>query len=126
MLILIPYLIFFITALTLVVLRIARPNARYAWLIAIGGAILALLSVCIWLAQMPATLTLLVWKPSALLIHPILFRADGFSWPYAVSLSALTLAILLTAVARPTFTNSYTWSGTLAFGWLGLMAVTPN
>ncbi len=126
MLILIPYLIFFITALTLVVLRIARPNARYAWLIAIGGAILALLSVCIWLAQMPATLTLLVWKPSALFIHPILFRADGFSWPYAVSLSALTLAILLTAVARPTFTNSYTWAGTLALGGLGLMAVTAN
>lgn len=126
MLILVSSSLFFITSLALVILRIARPNARYSWLIAIGGAFLAFIGIFGWLAQIPATLTLLTWQPNTLFTSPILFRADGISWPYAISISAVTLTVLLTAAARPIFTNSYTWAGSLALGGLGLLAVTAN
>ncbi len=126
MLIFISCFILFGTALALIVLRITQSNARYSWLVAIGGAILALMSVFIWRAQIPVTLTLLAWQPVSLFVSPISFRADGLSWAYALSLSAVTLTVLLTAVTRPTLTNSYTWAGTLALGGLGLLAITAN
>jgi hypothetical protein len=97
---------------------------RYAWLAAVGGGMLALISVFIWLTQMPFDLILPAWQPRTLFVNPILFRADGLSWPFATSISALILTALLTTVARSTFINSYTWAGTLALGGLGLLAVT--
>ncbi len=126
MLIIVSCLLFFVTALALMVLLITQPNARYAWLVAVGGGTLALVSVFIWLAQMPFDLALPAWKPLTLFLNPISFRADGLSWPFAVSISALTLTILLTVVSQPAFTNSYTWAGTLALGGLGILAVTAN
>jgi hypothetical protein len=126
MLIFVTFFVFFGTALTLVILRITQPGTRYSWLVAVGGAILGLVSVFLWLAQMPLTFTLLSWQPRTLFINPILFRADGLSWPYALSLSAVTLTVLITAVTRPAFTNSYSWAGALALGGLGLLAVTAN
>lgn len=126
MLILISCLLLFITALTLIVLRVAQPNARYTWLVAVGGAMLALVSVFIWLAQMPFDLMLPAWQPVTLFTSPILFRADGISWPFAFGIAALTLSILLTAVTRPVFVNSFAWVGILALGGLGILAVTAN
>jgi hypothetical protein len=126
MLILISCLLLFITALALAALRLIRPNAQYAWLAAIGGGILAVISVVIWLAQMPFDLALPAWQPTTLFMNPILFRADGVSWPFALSIAGLTLTVLLTAVARPVFINSYAWAGTFALGGLGILAVTAN
>ncbi|MDO8754483.1 MAG: hypothetical protein Q7J80_11355 [Anaerolineales bacterium] len=126
MLILISCLLLFVTALTLIVLRAAQPNARYTWLVAVGGAMLALVSVFIWLAQMPFDLVLPAWQPARLFTAPILFRADGISWPFAFGIAGLTLSILLTAVTRPVFVNSFAWVGTLALGGLGILAVTAN
>ncbi|MFN8413363.1 MAG: hypothetical protein U0Z26_13325 [Anaerolineales bacterium] len=71
-------------------------------------------------------ISLPAWQPVELFITPIIFHADKLSWPYALSLSALTLAILLTAVGRPNFTNSFTWAGTLALGGIGILAVTAD
>lgn len=126
MLILISCLLLFITALVLIVLRVSRPNTQYAWLIGVGGAMLAMISVFVWLAQMPFELVLPAWQPTTLFTNPIVFRADEASWPFALSITALTLAVFLTAVARPVFTNSFAWAGTLALGSLGVMAVTAN
>ena len=126
MLILISCLLLFVTALVLIVLSVIQPNARYAWLTAVGGAMLAMGSVFIWLAQMPFDLVLPAWQPGTLSVNPILFHADGLSWPFALSITALTLTVLLTAVARSTVTNSYTWAGALALGGLGLLAVTAG
>ena len=103
MLILITCLLLFVTALTLIVLRVFLPAARYAWLVAAGGSMLALLSVFLWLGQMPFELVLPAWQPSSLFSTPIHFRADEISWPFAVSIAALTLAALLTAVTQPVF-----------------------
>jgi hypothetical protein len=126
MLILISCLLLFVTALALMVLQVTQPNARYAWLVAVGGAMLALVSVFIWLAQMPFDFTLPAWQPRTVFINPILFRADKLSWPFALSITALTLTILLTAITRSAVTNSFTWAGTLALGGIGLLAVTAD
>lgn len=126
MLILVSSLLLFASALALIILRIVQPNARYVFLVAVGGAILALASVFAWLPQLPFDIALPAWKPATLFVNPILFRADDVAWPFALSIAALTLAVLLTAVARPAFTNSFTWAGTLALGGLGILAVTAG
>ena len=126
MLILISCLLLFVTALTLVILRVVQPNVRYAWLVAAGGSMLALLSVFTWLAQMPFDFALPAWQPVTLFPSPILFRADGVSWALSISIAALTLSILLTAVTGSVFTNSLAWTGSLALGGMGILAVTAN
>ncbi|MBI5352634.1 MAG: hypothetical protein HZB50_08375 [Chloroflexi bacterium] len=126
MLIFISCLLFFVTALALMALRLTRLTERFSWLVAVGGAMLAFTSVFIWLAQMPFSLELPAWQPLSLFVSPILFHADGISWPFALSVAALTLTMLLTAVARPVVANSYNWVGALTLGGLGLMAVTAD
>lgn len=126
MLILISCLLLFVTALTLIILRATQPNARYTWLVAAGGGILAMLSVFLWLAQLPFELVLPAWQPISLFTTPILFRADEISWPFSISIAALTLATILTAAARPVFANSYAWVGALALGGIGILAVTAE
>ena len=65
MLILLPLLLLILTALTLVILRLARPNFKYSWLIASGGAILALIAVFLWQLRLPQTLALPAWQLQA-------------------------------------------------------------
>ncbi len=119
-------LLLFFTALILLVLRAATVNIRASWLTGIGGSLLALVSVLFWLPPMPFDFSLSVWQPNEVFSHPILFRADSFSFPLALSIAALTLSILLTAAARMPMTNSITWAGALLLGGLGLLAVTAG
>jgi hypothetical protein len=126
MLILVSCLLLFSTALALTALRIFQPEARYAWLVAAGGAALAFFSLFTWLGQMPFDLALPAWQPLTLFMSPILFRADGISWVLAIGIAALTLATLLTASSRPVFTNSFSWAGVLALGGVGILAVTAD
>lgn len=126
MFILVSCFILFGTALALALLKITRPNTRYPWLVAVGGGLLGLTSVFLWLAQIPLSISMQPWEPQTIFIYPISFQADSLAWAYAVSLSAITLTVLLTAITRPAITNSYTWAGALALGGLGLLAVTAN
>jgi hypothetical protein len=126
MLIIITCLLFFITALALVILQVTQPNARYAWLVAVGSALLAMVSVFAWLTQMPFDLTLPAWQPQTVFPIPIQFHVDKLAWPFALSITALTLTILLTAITRSVITNSFTWAGTLVLGGMGLLAVTAD
>jgi hypothetical protein len=126
MLILISCLLLFVTALTLIVLRVIQPDARYTWLVAASGGILALISIFLWLFELPFDLVLPAWQPSSLFVTPIQFRADEISWPFSISIAVLTLATLFTAVTQPVFVNSFAWMGTLALGGVGILAVTAN
>lgn len=125
MLILIPSLLLFITALALIILHITRLG-RFDWLVAVGGALLALLAGLFWLSQMPLTFSLPPWQPADLFVEALTFHGDGLSWPYTISLTALAVTILLTAVARPFPSSSFTWAGTLALSGLGLLAVSAG
>lgn len=125
MLILLPLLLLILTALALVILRLARPNFKYSWLIASGGAILALIAVFLWQLRLPQTLALPAWQLQAFFYYSPTWLADSVSWPYALSLTALALAIILTSVVR-TNVNPMAWARTFMLTALGLLAVTAE
>jgi hypothetical protein len=123
MLILLPIILLFLTALTLVILRLAQPNFKYSWLIATGGATLALIAVFLWQTNLPQTLALPAWQLQAFFYYSPTWLADSISWPYALSLTALALAIVLTSVVSANI-NPMAWAGTFMLTALGLLAVT--
>jgi hypothetical protein len=125
MLILVPPLLLFITALALAISRVIRPTFRFGWLVAISGSLAALLIVLFWQVQIPFDISLPPWQLAVFSDTPS-FRADGFSWPYAISITALALGILLTSVVRSPLVNSFAWAGTLALSGLGILAATAE
>ena len=126
MLILISILFLFVTALALLILKITRPEFRFAWLTALGGTSLAWLIVLIWQTQLPLSFTFPSWQPPSLFAASPALSADGLSWPYAFSLVTLVIAILLTSSVREDFPNSYLWSVEIALCGLGLLAITAG
>ena len=128
MFILITVLFLFATALTLAILQVTRPNYRFAWLVAAGGAFLTWVGVLLWQARMPLVLILPSWGSAALYADSPSFLADRLTWPYALALSTLALTAILTAVARENFPAPFPWAGMLAligFGLLSVLAENP-
>ena len=126
MFILITFLILVVTALTLLILRIAIPGFRYHWLFAVGGALLAWISAFVWLSQMPVSLQIPIWQPAVVFSQSPAFNADPISWAFVISLLTLCLAIILTAVVRPQFPSPINWVGTLVLTSLGVLAVSAG
>jgi len=126
MLILITIIILFLSALTLLLLRLFNPDFRFSWLFATTGAFLAWLSVFFWQFDMPLVLILPSWQPTSLFTDSPVFLADQLSWPYAFSLATLGLGILLTAVSREDFPSSPAWAGTLTLSGIGILAVLAD
>src|SRR5690606_4988754 len=56
----------------------------------------------------------------------LVFTADGVSFPFAISIATLILAILLAAVTQPVYVNTSVWAGILALGGAGIFTVTAN
>ena len=119
-------LLLFITAIVLVVLRVFQPEARYAWLVAAGGAAVAFVIVIVWVGLIPFEAILPAWQPQTLFPTPIMFRVDGAAWALSTSITAVTVAILLTAVTRPVYGNTLSWAGTLMLGSVGVLSAVSN
>lgn len=113
----------FLVAFVLVVLRWFRPAFGYTWLIAAGGALLAWVSVLVWQFRLPLVFQLPRWEPAHLFLESLSFLADALSWPYALSLVSLLLAVILTAPARANFPDTLSWAASFILGGLGLLAV---
>ncbi|HZM24421.1 MAG TPA: hypothetical protein VFC02_21930 [Anaerolineales bacterium] len=126
MFILITILILFLTSLTLLTLRFIVPEFRYSWVIATVGALVGWISVFAWQAQMPITLQFSIWQPSVLFVQSPSLNADGISWAFAVSLTALCLAIIITSVVRANFPSPLTWVGSLVLTSFGILAVISD
>lgn len=126
MLIFITISILLITALTLLILRSILGEYRYAWLIATGGGLLAWISVLFWQVAMPLTVSLPAWQPALLFRQSPFFVADGIAWAFALSITGLCLAVIVTAVARDNFPNPLSWIGVLILSAFGLLAVTSD
>ena len=124
MLILLTVLLLFLTAFAVATLQIMRPEYRFTWLTAVGGALLAWISVLLWQTNMPLSFNLLLWKPASLFSELPAFSAETIIWPYALSLVTLAVSILLTASVNETFTSAFAWAGSLTLCGLGLLAVT--
>jgi hypothetical protein len=126
MFILITVTTLLITALLLLVLQLAAPRFRYHWLLATGGALLGWISVFVWQARMPFALQFPAWQPASLFAQSPTFVADGIAWAFAISLTTLCVAIILTAVVRSNFPRPINWMGTLILTSLGILAVLAD
>jgi hypothetical protein len=123
MLILLPVFLMLLTALTLLILRFTRPQFKYTWMLAAGGATLALISVFLWQIRFPQSISLPPWRPVTVFFYVPGWLADGTSWPYALSLAALAAAVIWTSVVRAE-NEPMPWAGTLTLCALGILATT--
>ena len=118
----IPIFTLLLTVLIMLVIRLLRANFSYHWLIATVGAFLAWPLVLIMGTQLPRTDSLIAWKPETLFPSSLVLTADQLSWPYAVALITLVLAMMLTEVARATESMWSAWAAGLLLGALGIFA----
>ncbi len=124
--ILIVFAILFLTALTLLILRGTVPGFRYSWLFAVAGIFMAWLGTFAWLLLLPIRAEFTIWQPANLFAQSPTFFADGIAWAFVLSLVALCLAIVLTAVIRSHFPSPISWVGTLTLTALGVLAVVAD
>ena len=126
MLILLTILFLFSVALALAILHWVRPEFRYTWLIAAGGAFVSWVSVLAWHFRLPLIFQLPRWEPTSLFLQSLSFTADTLTWPFAISVATLVLAVILTAAARENFPAPIPWAAILVLGGLGLLAVLAD
>ena len=125
MLILGPVLLLFSFALALLVLNYARPDFKYPWLVAAGGTLLALAAVLAWQLRLPLSFSLPPWQPVELYPSSPTWLADDSSWPYALALALLAVAVIWTSIVRAE-TDLLGWAGTLLLTGLGILAVAAG
>jgi len=75
---------------------------------------------------MPIALQFPAWQPALLFSQSPTFVGDEVAWAFAISLTTLCLAILLTAVVRNNFPRTLSWMGTLILTSLGILAVAAD
>jgi hypothetical protein len=114
-----------LTALALLILRFARPTFKYPWMLASGGATLALASVFLWQIHFPQSISLPSWQLVTASLYIPAWLADGISWPYALALTALAAAVIWTSVVRAE-NDPMPWAGTLTLAALGILAVAAE
>ena len=119
-------LLLFGTAGALALLRIWRPRFRFGWLVAVAGSAGAWLSVWSWLPRLPVQLDIPLWQSAASADSYATFLVTGISWPYALSLTTLACAYVLSAPARAGFHSPSSWALSLAVVGLGLLGTAAE
>jgi hypothetical protein len=122
-----PVLLLLFTTLTLLLLRLGRSKFKHGWLVAAGGTTLSLASVFLWRIGFPYEYRLPAWQPETIFPYSPAWLADGFSWPYALTLAGLSAAVIWTSVVRAE-SDPLTWAASLlvtAFGLLAVSAANP-
>jgi hypothetical protein len=146
MLIVLVILLLMLTPLGMLLIRLWRPRFPLFWLIAVSAAFIAWLIILLQQTHLPQTIPLITWKPSQLFEVSPSMLLDEVSWPFALAVVTLTLAALLSDVARaglpsiaslrkekdrppespPTSESApdwWSWSASLALAGLGLLAI---
>ena len=123
MLALIPILLLLIAAAAMALVFWLRPDFRYHWLVAVGGAFTAWVSAWVLRLRLPTTFSLSIWAEVALMPKSPKLLVDPVSWPFALALTTLCLAVILTDVGRATETSWVVWAGDLGVTALGVAAV---
>lgn len=125
MLILIPIGLLLIASLAIFILDMTRPKFGISWLIASGASIIAWVVVFISRLRLPTTLALQSWNSSDLgLTGYLTLLLDYESWPYALALITITLAVILSDAARTRYDSSpRAWSASLIITAIGLLAI---
>jgi len=123
MLLIIAFGILLCTPVIMLILHWTALRFNLHWPLAILGALSAWVLVLVARPSTIQTIPLMDWQKSLSLPSPALLL-DPVSWPFAFVVTTITLAVLLTAVARQRETENWsTWGGSLAVGAFGLAAV---
>ncbi len=120
---LLSIIILLVFALALLILRIVRPRFSYFWLIAALGALAAWPVQLISRLAIPAEISLAAWQPRNYFPLSPGLLLDTISWPFALALVSLVMAVILTDVARAAEADWLAWVSSLAITALGLVAV---
>ncbi len=112
-----------VTAISLFVLRLSRPDFGYAWPVAAIGSLLAWISTFLWQTQLPIRLVVINYSFKDVFNYSLFLVADGFNFPYAIGLTSLALAVILTSAVQATTINPTGWAKVLFLSILGLLAV---
>lgn len=124
--VLFSFLLLLGTALALEALRVLRPRFRLSWLLAIATTAGAWVSVLLWRSPSSSTVQLGLWRAAGSPMAYASFALNDLTWPYALSLVSLALAILLTAPLRSNFPDPSSWSLCLATLGVGILATAAD
>jgi hypothetical protein len=122
MLVFLTFGLYALSLLAIGVLRLVRRSFSYAWLAAALGALLAWGSVLAWQFELPTLVLENAWQPAGLFSAWPVFFVDSYAWVYALALSSLALAVILTAPAQSTGVSLSAWIATLGLTIWGLLA----
>lgn len=125
MLILVPVGFLLLATLAIFILDLTRPKFGTSWLIAAVTGILAWILILYSRLRLPTTLNLHAWQtPELNLNGHFSLLLDYQSWPYALALSTILLAVIFTDAARTRYDSSpRAWSASLAITAFGLLAI---
>jgi hypothetical protein len=123
MFILIPVLILFLIPLAILVLNQTDVKTGYAWFLALAASIIAW--VFFWLAsnRLPTVVSLMQWQAEGLFPANFTLLLDQISWPFALLIVALSLAVLLVDVLDYDEIDPHAWASGLAITGLGVVAI---
>ncbi|MEN8172837.1 MAG: hypothetical protein ABFS03_08150, partial [Chloroflexota bacterium] len=123
MIIIIPLFIYFLIPIPLLITHRAHIKIGYQWFIALTSAFLAWILLLISYFRLPIRVNLPSWQfnyglgdiPSLLL--------DSTSWPYAIAVATIVLAVMLTDVVGMDRVTSRAWASDLSLAGFGLVAI---
>ena len=120
---LLPILLLLSTVMIMIAIRLIWPEFAYHWLIAAIGALAAWLIMLMAGFQLPQSLNLTSWESQGFFSVSPALLLDRLSWPYAVALATLALAVILSDVARAPESDWSAWSGSLVLAALGIFTI---
>jgi len=125
MLILLPIGLMLGAALAILIQDHIRPHYGTSWLISVLASITAWLTIVVMRLRLPTTLAILSWNNQDLhLLGNYSLVLDYDSWPYAMGLMTVTLAVILTDSARTRYDSiPRSWSASMLITGLGLLAL---
>jgi len=116
-------LVLFLISAVITALNLWKVRPGIPWFLAIGAAFIGWLLIFLARGSNPHSFVLVNWESSSLFsVSPTLI-VDDISWPFAVAILSLLLAVLLTDVARGPEIDPTAWATGLAMTAAGLIAV---
>jgi hypothetical protein len=118
-----PVFLLLLAALAISLLGLFYPKFKYHWLIAFGGGVFTMISIWALRSTLPLTQSIGGGEVSILILPAFSLQIDEVTWPFALALVTLCLAVVMTDVGRAAETSWVVWAGDLGITSLGLFAV---
>lgn len=104
-------------------MRLVRPRFAFHWIIAASGTLAAWPLAIVAGLELPQIIPLSTWQPENLFPTSPTLLVDRFSWAYALALTTLVLAVMLTDVVRAAEADWKDWTSCLVLTAIGIFAV---